>query len=51
MNRAFEECIRKNKLVPFPRAKRFAKKELTAASEDLAEAKDRFGHEKFNLKR
>lgn len=47
MNQAFNECLKSRKIIPFPRAKRLAKKELTAATEDLAEARDRFGHEKY----
>ena len=47
MNRAFEECLKKRKIIPFPRAKRFALKELTAAAEDLAEARDRFVHRRY----
>jgi uncharacterized protein (UPF0332 family) len=46
-NQGFEECLKKRKIIPFPRAKKFALKELTAAAEDLAEARDRFGHRRF----
>jgi uncharacterized protein (UPF0332 family) len=46
-NPAFDECLRKRKLIPFPRAERFAKRELAAAAEDLAEARDRFSHERY----
>jgi uncharacterized protein (UPF0332 family) len=46
-NRVFEDCLRSGKLIPFPRAKRLAKKELAAAAEDLAEARDRFVHAKY----
>ena len=41
MNEAFEECLKKRKIIPFPRAKGLVKKELAAAEDDLAEAKDR----------
>ncbi|OGD23963.1 MAG: hypothetical protein A2Y69_05400 [Candidatus Aminicenantes bacterium RBG_13_59_9] len=47
MNRAFNECLRNRKIIPFPRAKRLANKELRAAEEDLAEARDRFVHGKY----
>jgi len=46
-NQGFEECLAKKKIVPFPRAKKFALKELTAAGEDLAEARDRFAHRRY----
>lgn len=46
-NPAFDECLRKRKIVPFPRAQRFAKRELAAAAEDLAEARDRFSHGRY----
>jgi len=46
-NRAFKECLDKRKIIFFPRAKGLAKKELLAAEEDLAEARDRFGHGKY----
>lgn len=47
MNQAFKECLRKKKIIPFPRAKELAKKELRAADEDLAEARDRFDHGRY----
>jgi len=46
-NRAFKECLNKRKIIPFPRARRLANKELIAAEEDLAEARDRFVHGKY----
>ncbi|MDH4272965.1 MAG: HEPN domain-containing protein [Candidatus Aminicenantes bacterium] len=46
-NREFRECLEKRKIIPFPRARKFALKELTAAGEDLAEARDRFGHRRY----
>lgn len=45
-NQAFRECLDKRKIIFFPRAKGLAKKELLAAEEDLAEARDRLGHGK-----
>jgi uncharacterized protein (UPF0332 family) len=42
VNPAFEKCLKDRKIILFPRAKRLALKELAAAEEDLAEAKDRF---------
>ena len=42
MNEAFKECLKNRKVIPFPRAKSFVKKEFEAAKDDLAEAKDRF---------
>jgi len=47
MSEAFRECLKKKKIIPFPRAKGFIKKELKAAHEDLSEAKDRLKHEKY----
>ena len=47
MNQAFNECLRNRKIIVFFRARRLALKELTAANEDLAEARDRFGHQKY----
>lgn len=47
VNPAFEKCLKDRKIIPFPRAKRLALKELAAAEEDLAEARDRFIHEKY----
>jgi len=41
MNGAFKECLKNRKIIPFPQAKGFVQKELAAAEEDLAEAKDR----------
>ena len=35
----FIECLKKKKIVEFPRAPRFIKKELSSAAEDLEEAK------------
>jgi len=46
-NRAFKECLSKRKIIHFPRARRLANKELMAAEEDLAEARDRFVHGKY----
>jgi uncharacterized protein (UPF0332 family) len=46
-NQAFEKCLRNRKIIPFPRATRLANKELAAASEDLAEARDRFRNGKY----
>jgi uncharacterized protein (UPF0332 family) len=41
MKEAFKECLKKRKIIPFPRAKDFVKKELATAKDDLIEAKDR----------
>jgi len=46
MNEAFKECLKSRKIIPFPRAKRLVNKELAAAEDDLAEAKDRLKHSK-----
>jgi uncharacterized protein (UPF0332 family) len=46
-NPAFEKCLKDRKIIPFPRAKRLALKELAAAEEDLAEARDRSCHGKY----
>lgn len=46
-NLDFEECLRNRKIIFFPRAKRLVPKEMTAAREDLDEARDRLGHGKF----
>lgn len=45
-NPDFEECLRKRKIVLFPRAKKLVGKELLAALEDLEEARDRLAHGK-----
>jgi len=47
VNPAFEKCLKDRKIIPFPRAKRLALKELAAAEEDLAEARDRSCHGKY----
>lgn len=47
MNEAFKECLKNRKIIPFPRAKNLVKKELSAAKDDLEEAKDRLNNEKF----
>lgn len=46
-NRAFRECLSKRKIIFFPRARGLANKELVAAEEDLAEARDRSCHGKY----
>jgi uncharacterized protein (UPF0332 family) len=47
MSEAFRECLKNRKIIPFPRAKGFMQKELAAAEEDLAEARDRLKNEKY----
>jgi uncharacterized protein (UPF0332 family) len=47
MNQAFRECLSKRKIIPFSRVKTLANKELMAAEEDLAEARDRSCHGKY----
>jgi hypothetical protein len=47
MNPAFKECLKHKKIIPFPRAKGLAEKELAAAEEDLIEAKDRFHNSRY----
>ncbi|MGD9345447.1 MAG: HEPN domain-containing protein [Candidatus Aminicenantes bacterium] len=47
MIEAFEECLKKRKIIPFPRAKSFVKKELKAAKDDLAEAQDRLRNDRY----
>jgi len=39
MNREFNECLKKRKIVKYHKAPRFIKKELSSAAEDLEEAK------------
>ncbi len=46
-NRAFKECLTKRKIIFFPRARGLANKELLAAEEDFAEARDRFVYGKY----
>jgi uncharacterized protein (UPF0332 family) len=46
-SRDFIECLRKKKIVPFRQAKTLAGKEIKAAEEDLAEARDRFDHRRY----
>ncbi len=46
MNEAFKECLKNRRIIPFPRAKGLVKKELAAAEDDLAEAKDRLKNNK-----
>ena len=46
-NPAFEECLKKRKIVNFPRARRLASKELSSARQDLEEASDRLAHGKW----
>lgn len=46
VNRAFERCLENRKIFPAPHAKSLARKELSAAEQDLAEAKDRLGNER-----
>jgi uncharacterized protein (UPF0332 family) len=47
MNRSFKKCLENRKIVSFPRAKSLVKKELGAAEQDLAEAKDRLQNERY----
>ena len=47
MNQAFKEALEKKKIFHFTKAKGLVNKELKAASDDLAEAKDRFKHERY----
>jgi uncharacterized protein (UPF0332 family) len=47
MNEDFKECIKNRKIIPFPRAKSFVKKELSAAKDDLTEARDRLENRKY----
>jgi uncharacterized protein (UPF0332 family) len=47
MNEAFKECIKNRKIIPFPRATSFVKKELSAAKDDLVEAMDRLNNGKY----
>ena len=47
MNEAFKECLKNRKIIPFPRAKHLVKKELTAAKDDLDEARDRLKNGKY----
>jgi uncharacterized protein (UPF0332 family) len=45
--REFDECLKRNKIVKFPKAPRFVKKELLSAAEDLEEAKLGISNGKF----
>jgi len=47
MNEDFKECIKNRKIIPFPRAKSFVKKEISAANDDLTEAMDRMENGKY----
>jgi uncharacterized protein (UPF0332 family) len=47
MNGAFEECLKKRKIIAFPWAKGFVKRELAAAKDDLTEAKDRLRNGRY----
>jgi uncharacterized protein (UPF0332 family) len=47
MNEAFKECLKNRKIIPFPRAKGLVQKELAAAKDDLAEAKDRLKNGRY----
>jgi uncharacterized protein (UPF0332 family) len=47
MSKAFKECLENRKIIPFPRAKSLVNKELSAAEDDLAEAKDRLKNGKY----
>lgn len=47
MNQAFKECLEKRKIFAFPKAKALVDKEFKVASEDLAEAKDRFQNKRY----
>lgn len=46
-NPAFEECLKKGKIVNFPRARKLVSKELLSARQDLEEASDRLNHGKW----
>jgi len=47
MNPAFRECLKKRKIIVFPRARNLVQKELATAAQDLAEARDRFEHGRY----
>lgn len=47
MSQAFKESLEKKKIFPFAKAKGLVSKELKMASDDLAEAKDRFDNERY----
>jgi hypothetical protein len=47
MNQAFKEALEKKKIFHFLKAKNLVEKELRVAIDDLAEAKDRFKHERY----
>ena len=38
----FETCLKKQKIIPFPAAKRLVNKELKTAGDDLCAAKESF---------
>jgi len=46
-NQAYKDCLKKRKIIPFSRAKNLARKELLAAADDRAEAKDRFANRRY----
>ena len=45
--REFDDCLKRKKIVKFPKAPRFVKKELLSAAEDLEEAKLGISNGKF----
>ena len=47
MNQAFKEALEKKKIFHFSKAKNLVDKELRIAGDDLAEARDRFKHERY----
>jgi len=46
-NPAFEECLRNRRIVYFIQAKKLVPREISAAEDDLDEARDRFAHTRF----
>lgn len=47
MRQAFKEALEKKKIFHFSKARNLVDKELRVAIDDLAEAKDRFKHERY----
>jgi uncharacterized protein (UPF0332 family) len=47
VTKEFEAALSKKRIIPFTDATRLIDKELTAAADDLAEAKNRFGNERY----
>lgn len=47
MNQEFKQCVESGKIVSFPRGKELAKKEMTVAHNDLADAKAGYENQRY----